>query len=460
MSRKKKSTGKTAKTGQPRATPPQLPSPSSASSSAPAPAGRGDDGWPGGRRLLERARAQWEHGKWDDILALDPAEVEADPDRARLALLIAAAHSHTGDAAAARRHASQALHWGCSRTLAARVLASAVHNSLGRVAVSLGEDADAGAHFETAIGLVEPRSDAALLARMRRLRETAQMGLLPEAARFIEDELGLAGPDVPDQSARLTILGSALATIRHELQISLKRGQLYASGAEVPGDGTAPGSAPDPATGRPDMAALRARSVSQLGQDIWALEKSGFKRGGYFVEFGATDGVLLSNTWLLETEFGWNGLCAEPNPVYFAELKQNRRCTVSEACIGARTGDEVDFILAEEYGGIADYAAEDMHADRRAAYRTEGQVMRVETISLDDFLRQSGAPRDIDYLSIDTEGSELDILTAFPFDRWNVSLITVEHNNTPQRDALRALLGKAGYRWTQVQFDDWYERTG
>jgi hypothetical protein len=46
-------------------------------------------------------------------------------------------------------------------------------------------------------------------------------------------------------------------------------------------------------------------SHSQLGQDLWALEKLNWKHGSDFVEFGATDGIFLSNTWLSERSFGW-----------------------------------------------------------------------------------------------------------------------------------------------------------
>lgn len=51
---------------------------------------------------------------------------------------------------------------------------------------------------------------------------------------------------------------------------------------------------------------------SQASQDVFALVANGFKRGGYFVEFGATNGKSISNTYVLEKEFGWTGIVAEP----------------------------------------------------------------------------------------------------------------------------------------------------
>ena len=100
--------------------------------------------------------------------------------------------------------------------------------------------------------------------------------------------------------------------------------------------------------------------------------------------------------------------------------------------------------------------SEDSHAPKRDAYRNDGQAMEMTTISLDDFLTQNGAPKVIDYLSIDTEGSEYEILRTFPFDKWTVRFITVEHNYTPLRDAIRALLEPLGYVRTEAKFDDWY----
>ena len=84
-------------------------------------------------------------------------------------------------------------------------------------------------------------------------------------------------------------------------------------------------------------------------------------------------------------------------------------------------------------------------------------------MSLNDLLAHWDAPRRIDYPSIDTEGSELDILTAFDFDAWDVRLITVEHNHGPQRQGLIELLTAKGYRRKFKHLsgvDDWYVKAG
>jgi hypothetical protein len=87
----------------------------------------------------------------------------------------------------------------------------------------------------------------------------------------------------------------------------------------------------------------------------------------------------------------------------------------------------------------------------------------VETVSLLDALDEHGAPRVIDYLSIDTEGSEFEILNAFDFSQYRFSVITCEHNYAPQRELIHELLTLKGYRRVHrdiTQFDDWYVHAG
>ena len=66
--------------------------------------------------------------------------------------------------------------------------------------------------------------------------------------------------------------------------------------------------------------------LSQVGQDVWVFgEVFNEKRGGYFLDIDAHDGVTNSNTLLLETRYHWNGLCVEANPIMFERLRGSRR---------------------------------------------------------------------------------------------------------------------------------------
>jgi FkbM family methyltransferase len=387
---------------------------------------------------ISKARMHWFFGEWSALEKIDPKTLHEHTQRDRLALLIAAAHAQLGSYEQARQHAHIALEWGCPPRLVA------------------GDNTRTAHHFREAVAVTDSQHETDLLSHARSVREMTKLGLLPQAASLIGEQMQMmkAPSERPeDTQARIRMLETELELLHHELSLAQQRHQLVrrnaanVSGFDEPnGDSTW-------------LQELKNRSVSQLGQDLWVLEKSGYKRGGFFVEFGATDGVLLSNTWLLEKEFGWRGICAEPNPKFFEQLKTNRSCITSDAVIGADTGNSVEFIFADVYGGFVEHAASDMHADKRAAYAKAGAKAMLKTISLDDFLSRYRAPHDIDYLSIDTEGSEFEILKAFPFEKWDVRLITVEHNFSDKRGAIRALLEGKGYQCTEREFDDWYEKS-
>lgn len=204
--------------------------------------------------------------------------------------------------------------------------------------------------------------------------------------------------------------------------------------------------------------AQRAESMSQLGQDLFVLHMLGGRRNGYFVEFGATDGVSLSNTCLLERSFGWRGICAEPCRRWHPELKKNRRCAIDTRCVWSRTGDHLRFAESDDavYSTVKAFADSDGHAE----LRRDAREYDVTTISLVDLLASHGAPPEIDYLSIDTEGSELEILAAHDFGRYRFRVITVEHNFVQgQRRKIRRLLSSQGYRRclpALSRWDDWY----
>ncbi len=89
-------------------------------------------------------------------------------------------------------------------------------------------------------------------------------------------------------------------------------------------------------------------SHSQFGQDVFAWLVNSMKRNGYFVEFGATNGKALSNSWLLEKDFGWQGVVAEPGRAWHAELQANRSCAIEFDCVWKTTGDSLEFNMLEE----------------------------------------------------------------------------------------------------------------
>jgi hypothetical protein len=203
---------------------------------------------------------------------------------------------------------------------------------------------------------------------------------------------------------------------------------------------------------------------SAHGQDAWVIGLLGGQRGGYFLDSGAFDGVEGSNTVVLERGYGWSGLCVEPDDAAYESLARNRACAKAHCCLYTQDG-EADFVEAGMLGGIVGDYHPDLLALARRVYslpeHAPGQVatMTKPTRTARALLREAGAPSTIDYWSLDTEGSELAILQAFPFDEYVVRALTVEHNNFPVREDIHAFLTSHGFvRVGSLHIDDCYVR--
>lgn len=127
--------------------------------------------------LLERSRTQWQFGDWASLAKLEQETLQYHPDRAKLALLVAASYQQLGNIAAAHQFTRLAQDWGCSKKLISQILIAGVHNTLGRAAASMGKAANAHKHFETAISLGAPKNDTYLLTKARTRNELEKLGL-------------------------------------------------------------------------------------------------------------------------------------------------------------------------------------------------------------------------------------------------------------------------------------------
>ncbi|MDG1893469.1 MAG: FkbM family methyltransferase [Fuerstiella sp.] len=201
-------------------------------------------------------------------------------------------------------------------------------------------------------------------------------------------------------------------------------------------------------------------SYSQIFQDLFVQYVLGEKHSGFFCEFGATDGVELSNSYMLETHYGWKGICAEPARGWHEQLRRNRpNASVETDCVWTTTGEKLRFneVDSRELSTINLFSNDDGHARKRSG--RQSTTYEVSTISLNDLLAKYDAPREFDYLSIDTEGSELSILEKVDYSRYCPRVITVEHNFTENREGIFRLLSGQGYRRVFKNFsgfDDWY----
>ena len=205
-------------------------------------------------------------------------------------------------------------------------------------------------------------------------------------------------------------------------------------------------------------------SKSQLFKDLFVQFIHSDKPNGTFLEFGATDGVSLSNSMMLENNFGWTGVLAEPSPQWHAQLFANRpNSTILTECIYSESGKKLDFFVSDS--GVLSTLEEFRESDissmpgNTRARNESGYSCEVETISLNDVILKYFDGSKIDYMSVDTEGSELLILKEFDFSKYSPKVVTVEHNHTEAEKDLDELFFKNNYqRFFKdfTQFDAWY----
>lgn len=187
---------------------------------------------------------------------------------------------------------------------------------------------------------------------------------------------------------------------------------------------------------------------SQLGADNWVSTKFS---NGFFVDVGSADGEESNNSYELEKK-GWTGICIDA----FPRNSQTRTCIVETAVLGAFPDMELDFVKSKntDLSGLNNT----IFAHREKVFSEYHEIIRIKTRTLSDILEQHNAPSFIEYLSIDIEGAELDVIRTFPFHKYRFGCITVEHNyEEPRRAFIRFILESYGYKHEmEMHWDDWY----
>ena len=190
-------------------------------------------------------------------------------------------------------------------------------------------------------------------------------------------------------------------------------------------------------------------SKSQNGQDLFALLSNDFKKNGVFIEFGAYDGVIFSNTYLLEKQFGWNGILIDPIPNHYESMKLNRKCKLIH---GAITAEKQDSVLIEQL------PASDLSkfVEKRGIFK---KTHEVKAFTLQEVIDQNLPATEIDFLSIDIEGNDIDILKSLDLNRYKITAVCVEHNFREGSDEIIGYMDKNGYDLAYSEFsknDYWF----
>jgi len=200
---------------------------------------------------------------------------------------------------------------------------------------------------------------------------------------------------------------------------------------------------------------------SQYGQDKY-LDENIFKgkTKGFFIDFGAHDGIVLSNSMFFEKYRQWTGICIEPIPEVYEKLKQNRKCITVNGCIGVENGTS-KFLRVEGYGemysGLVD-KYDPAHYERiQRDIKTHGgdtKEIEIKSYNLNDLLESYNVSK-VDYCSIDTEGGELQILESIDFKNIDIIAFTVE--NQYNINLIRDYMTSVNYKLIEsINYDDFF----
>jgi FkbM family methyltransferase len=218
---------------------------------------------------------------------------------------------------------------------------------------------------------------------------------------------------------------------------------------------------------------------SQMGQDMflnrWFFQNNG---PGFFIDVGAFDGILGSNTSYFEKYLQWTGIAFEPNPSAFEVLRATRSCRLIQGCAyqhdgrvpflalsekDQREGTEspprslLSMMLDRSHGGaMLSGIPEHMDQVQRTEWAREAMDLK-QTLStvpchrIDTVLNDLGV-KIVDYLSIDVEGAELEVLRGIDFESVQVNVIGVEHSQ--RFPEVYDLLTMSGFEYRGLLFFD------
>jgi FkbM family methyltransferase len=209
------------------------------------------------------------------------------------------------------------------------------------------------------------------------------------------------------------------------------------------------------------------RYYSQHGQDRFvANELFKNKRGGFFIEIGAYDGISLSNSYYFEKHLDWKGICVEPVAEIFEKLIHNRNCTCINSSIAENDGIEDFYYITGNHpmgtkycsGLVKHYPENFLKIIEKEIQECGGakQLKKMPCMTPGTIFKKHEIEH-IDYLSIDVEGAEMSILTSIDFEKVKINAISVE--NLHFGEAVKNYLENAGFKFIKkIGYDEIYRR--
>ena len=198
---------------------------------------------------------------------------------------------------------------------------------------------------------------------------------------------------------------------------------------------------------------------AQNGEDRWLDDFFGHKRNGCFVEVGAFDGVNLSNSYHFE-QIGWTGVLIEPDPDKAALCRSNRPGSKTYQCAAVASSEisEITFFRVESGEVFSTTKLTSDHARRIDHMGLASKPISVPARTLDAILQEAGTAT-IDFVSIDVEGAEMEVLHGFDIRRWKPAIVVIESNSKHRLPEIRDYFTSSGYAFRcSIDVNDFYVR--
>jgi len=184
------------------------------------------------------------------------------------------------------------------------------------------------------------------------------------------------------------------------------------------------------------------------------------KNNGVYIDIGANDGVTWSNSLTFEINYGWKGICIEPHPIAFQKLINNRNSTNLNIAI-SDNNNELEFLSIEGHaemlsGLVSKYDPQHIQRIQRETQQHGDKVttLKIKCSKLTDILYEHNIQH-VNYLSIDTEGSEISVIEGIDFTKNSFDLISLECNYDPE--PLHKIMETKGFYFlTKICSDNFY----
>ena len=182
----------------------------------------------------------------------------------------------------------------------------------------------------------------------------------------------------------------------------------------------------------------------------FAIKFFNYAENLFFVDVGANDGATWSNSLSLEINYNWDGICIEPHPKAYERLLDHRKCKCLNVAVSDKD-EEIFFMVIEGKAEMLSGLVKDYHPDHknriiRETSANNDKVYKEKILSktLKTIFEENNI-KNVDYLSIDTEGSELSILTGIDFNNVDIKLISLEVNY--EIESVHEYMNKLGYKF-------------